>query len=853
MKEIQLRLKPLLLFLFCTLYAFKVQANDAIPSPKALTDRPKFSTDEQSSAQIILQEEDSSESPDISEGDILVHQALSNFRHLDRSSRYAPRKPLGLWRSLRYYGIELFNLLFMNGPPPDPSVTSEYIHYALDNSLQEGVRLLEQAAMLNNSDAIYLLADMNLYGNFTYPRNYTAAFERYYQLSALNGNSTAQYMVGFMYATGFGDAVERDQAKALLYHTFAAQAGNTKSEMTLAYRFHHGIGTPRNCGKASRYYKKVADKAIEYYRSGPPGGRAWPSESYSLAIEDGGIYGEGASATSSGNNALKAGPNSDAHAALDDILEYLDLMSRKGDFKATFSLGKLHYDGQRELPVNMRDARKYFMRVVKMHWTKEGRVLDDKPGLGKFASRAAGYLGRIFLRGEGVPVSYERARMWFQRGISNSDAGSLYGMGLMYLDGLLVLKNPTKAAEYFRAAADQDYENAQVALARLYLDQGEIASASRYLDFAARHNHIEAFYHLAELYDQGVGRERSCPSATHFYKAVAEKAEPIHSSFIEANQAYAAGDTQLAIIDYMMAAEQGYEAAQANVAYILDEEKSNFPVSKLLSFLFSMKVPRNPVLRNAGLALIYWTRAAKQMNIDATVKMGDYYLKGIGTEADVKKAAACYTAASESQQSAQALYNLGWMHENGIGLNQDFHLAKRYYDQALETNEEAYLPVTLSLFKLRIRSFWNTISYGTVNPIRDEPVEKKDWSLREWISNFLRDDHPYYHDSDYEEDNLASYADSGMPGGDGNVIYDESIIDDSFLETIMILGLAATLVFLMYYRQQRQLAHRRGEDAARAQGGLAAGVDAVQPGAGGLFPPPGDPAFNDWVAGGIGH
>jgi len=101
--------------------------------------------------------------------------------------------------------------------------------------------------------------------------------------------------------------------------------------------------------------------------------------------------------------------------------------------------------------------------------------------------------------------------------------------------------------------------------------------------------------------------------------------------------------------------------------------------------------------------------------------MGDYYLYGIGTHADTEKAATCYQAAAEHQQSAQALYNLGWMHENGIGVEQDFHLAKRYYDLALDANEEAYLPVKLSLLKLRMRSFWNKITNGRVNSIREEP------------------------------------------------------------------------------------------------------------------------------------
>ena len=43
---------------------------------------------------------------------------------------------------------------------------------------------------------------------------------------------------------------------------------------------------------------------------------------------------------------------------------------------------------------------------------------------------------------------------------------------------------------------------------------------------------------------------------------------------------------------------------------------------------------------------------------------------------------------------------------------QDFHLAKRHYDIALEINVEAYLPVTLSLFRLHARSLWHTLTGG---------------------------------------------------------------------------------------------------------------------------------------------
>jgi SEL1 protein len=646
----------------------------------------------------------------------LVDKALYNLRRYERQNPSPSRKPSGIVGIAAQYLLDFLPRLYIQGPPSEGKDGRKTV----PGPIAEAVGLLEEAAQMDNSDAVYLLAQMNFYGNFTYPKDYPEAFFRYQHLADL-GNSSAQHMVGFMYATGIGGAVERDQAKALLYHTFAARGGNTRSEMTLAFRRHSGIGTVRNCDIAIKHYKNVAERAIEWYRSGPPGGMAWVPDSYRLADDEGGVYGEGASFSSAGNNANKGGPNTDAHAALDDVLEYLDLMSRKGDFKATFSLGSIHYDGRKGLPRNMNAAKRYFMKVAKLYWQRDGRIIGaDKPNLEKFATKAAGYLGRMFLRGEGVEQNYEKAQIWFNRGIKSADAGSQYGLGLMYLNGFGVPQNTVKAQELFKASAEQDYAPAQVSLGALYLDQGttsDISVAARYFEFAALYGNIEALYYLAELIDQGLGRERSCGLATAYYKNVAEKAEPLLSSFAEANAAYEEGNSELALIDYMLAAEQGYEKAQANVAYLLDQQKSRFALPASLSWT----KPRSSLLQNAALALIYWTRSAKQSNIDSMVKMGDYYLGGIGTQVDMEKAASCYTAASEYHQSAQALYNLGWMHENGVGLDQDFHLAKRYYDHALETNEEAYLPVKLSLFKLRLRSAWNTLTNGRINSIQDEP------------------------------------------------------------------------------------------------------------------------------------
>ena len=85
-----------------------------------------------------------------------------------------------------------------------------------------------------------------------------------------------------------------------------------------------------------------------------------------------------------------------------------------------------------------------------------------------------------------------------------------------------------------------------------------------------------------------------------------------------------------------------------------------------------------------------------------------------------------------------------------------------------------------------------------------------------------------------------------MPGGDD--YYDK--IDEGLVESLIIIGLASALVFLVYYRQQRTLNHRR---AAEQQGQAPAQPLPGQQPDGGFFPPPGDPNFNQWVAGGFGH
>lgn len=76
-------------------------------------------------------------------------------------------------------------------------------------------------------------------------------------------------------------------------------------------------------------------------------------------------------------------------------------------------------------------------------------------------------------------------------------------------------------------------------------------------------------------------------------------------------------------------------------------------------------------------------------------------------------------------------------------------------------------------------------------------------------------------------------------------------IDEGMLEGLLIVGLAATLLVLVYLRQQQQR-NRQNENAGN-QANANGNADGNGNDDRGFFPRPEDPEFNQWVAGGVGH
>ncbi|GAA5896688.1 ubiquitin ligase complex subunit HRD3 [Sporobolomyces salmoneus] len=688
-------------------------------------------------------------------------------------------------------------------------------------AMEEVVRLMEEAGEKGSGEAWTLLGDLNLLGHLTVPVNTTASAEFYTHASERSGNPEAQYKLGYLYGTNYGDAFgginstgsKSQQGSALLHYTFSALSGHVPASMTVGYRHWAGIGTKQSCRDALPWYKSAAEAAIRTFNAGPPGGLHLPPPKLRLSDLAGGVYGPG-SGSSKPPTLSTGGSTAQSMQEWQDLIEFHQFHAEKGDSIYMFRLGRLYYGGfgagglggtrgrKPRLSVSTvgdkndglwdggRDfgrSSRWFIRLARKVWSGDGKEAmwdvnkfgpyqsttttgqrdprssstpskknspasstttgggsDGKlgyydPKLDKknekvdeqtqmVAGLAAGYLGRMYLRGEGVNVNLQKAFLWFRRGTTRGDRESHNGLGIMYRDGLGVERNLKTAIMHFHAAAQQDLADAQVNLGKYHFGLGETVLATTFFEAAIRTDGIrqpdtfQSYYYLAELASAAPSPTDNCPVTVSFYKHVAERGDWDHEVWFEAERAREKGDLRKALLGYWIMAERGYEVAQNNVAWILDRDKSRIRVPLLdATPIGSSETDR--------IALKYWTRSAAQDNVDALVKLGDYYFKGIGTSTtssndleggenvtgpsegvpQYEKAATFYQSAGTSRLSAMAMWNLGWMHETGQGVPQDFHLAKRYLDSALDTSPNAYFPTTLSLISLYARALYHVL------------------------------------------------------------------------------------------------------------------------------------------------
>lgn len=137
-------------------------------------------------------------------------------------------------------------------------------------------------------------------------------------------------------------------------------------------------------------------------------------------------------------------------------------------------------------------------------------------------------------------------------------------------------------------------------------DRGELALATTYFETAVRNGSpFEAYYYLGEMHSAQASNihvpshiaSSSCAMAVSFYKLVAERGVWDDDLLRDAEIAWMSATDQgkeLAMLKWWIAAERGYEIAQNNLAYVLDQGMlcNHFPARVMLTFIanFNFKI-----------------------------------------------------------------------------------------------------------------------------------------------------------------------------------------------------------------------------------------------------------------------
>ena len=234
-------------------------------------------------------------------------------------------------------------------------------------------------------------------------------------------------------------------------------------------------------------------------------------------------------------------------------------------------------------------------------------------------------IGLRYIRGEGVPKEPTKALEWFQKAASQGNADAQYYLGVLYRLGEVVPKDLTKALEWLQKAALQGNADAQFYLGGMYLTRKDIpkdvTKAIGWLLMAAVQGDARAQYILGLIYESGDGVPKNVTKAIEWWRK---------------------------------AAAQGHADAQFNLGLMYDK---------------GVGVPKN-----SAKAVEWYQKAAAQGNVAAQVNLGVMYYRGEGVPKDVVIAAEWrQRAAAQGDVQAQAM--LAAMYYRGEGVPTDQVLA----------------------------------------------------------------------------------------------------------------------------------------------------------------------------------
>jgi len=506
--------------------------------------------------------------------------------------------------------------------------------------------MFKLATEMNDTSAQYFIG-RNYYLGTKVTENKTEA-AKWFEMAAKKGHGKACYYLGVMYMKGDGVSKNTTRAEELL--TVAAQKNHTEAQYELGNFYFFGYNGNKNIKQALKWYSTAAEERhakaqfqlgkIYYSGSGANQDRKLGKKWLKLAYENGINEAREILSTPTSSEKTKSKIVLRNSGKTNSNFSQEIRQAEKGNVDAQYTVGVRFLRGE--------GVEKNPTKAVE--WIRKAAEQDH--------AGAQYQLGIFYRDGVGVSASESEAVKWLRLasswGVSKaqhdldallrkhilasenafaanpelSDAESQFALGLMYVDGKGVDKDPTTAAQWFLKAA--------------------------------RQNHIEAQYRLGEMYQNGIGVKPDTSEAKLWLSKAAGKGLDKASDALQ-------------------------EILRAEERNILDKELQSLKNSPIYPYLLSANQGDTNAKYKVGIMYIKgldapqdtqegirWLQSAANNNhILAQLELGKIYLHGAPSIEKDYLTAMKWLEKAAQDGDADAQFHLGNMYRKGLGISKN--------------------------------------------------------------------------------------------------------------------------------------------------------------------------------------
>jgi len=395
---------------------------------------------------------------------------------------------------------------------------------------EEAANLLRPLVRQEATEAVYLLARMYEKGDGV-GKDIKEA-KRLYNIAAAKGHEASQQKLDVF------NVQTSDQSVVIEWYLPAAQEGDTEAQYNLGFMYETGWGVPENPEEAIRWYNEASDMQHDVAQ-------------LRLAMMQ--IVGVGVkSSTKIGLEMLRRSAengNRIAEILIQDLFDVGDVSDKdakqivsgirrifdEGELETINalrrSLDSLRNPKPKAVPVeeilevdNKPEGRK--MEAVDLVKSVTRSTKSTKPTSAKIVSTKSVQKAKT-KKTVRVPKTVPKGNLykWYMEEANKGDADAQYHLGAMYIIGDKVVKDTEEGLHWMRSSAEQghDLANTYMKLWDESIDEDTFGStiAISWLRKAGREWNQQAIFTLGTLYETARGVEKNLKKATQWYKFAA--------------------------------------------------------------------------------------------------------------------------------------------------------------------------------------------------------------------------------------------------------------------------------------------------------------------------------------------